>query len=163
MTAPTLHRVRIRLETPLGTPLTSGTLFGHLCWAVREEHGEDALARWLAAQDAAPWIVSDGFPEGLLPRPLLPPAPLPARPSAEQADAAKEDKRKTWVRVADFLALRDRLSAQALAARACRAPWEERKETAQHGTVRLAHNTIDRRRGTTPEEGGLYFVDEDWT
>ncbi|MBX6324001.1 MAG: hypothetical protein IRY94_19460 [Rhodospirillaceae bacterium] len=29
--------------------------------------------------------------------------------------------------------------------------------------MRLAHNTIDRRRGTTPEEGGLYFVDEDWT
>ncbi|MBK8185549.1 MAG: hypothetical protein IPK63_22685 [Candidatus Competibacteraceae bacterium] len=29
-------------------------------------------------------------------------------------------------------------------------------------TVRQAHNTIDRLTGTTPENGGLYFMDEDW-
>jgi CRISPR-associated protein Csm4 len=27
----------------------------------------------------------------------------------------------------------------------------------------MAHNTIDRLTGSTPDEGGLFFVDEDWS
>jgi len=29
--------------------------------------------------------------------------------------------------------------------------------------ARFAHNSIDRRTGSTPEEGGLYFLDQDWS
>ena len=39
------HRVRLELTAPIGTPLASGTLFGHLCWAWRERHGE-VLTVW---------------------------------------------------------------------------------------------------------------------
>lgn len=155
MSAPPLYRVRLRLEGPLGTPLTSGTLFGHLCWALRERHGEAELTRWLAAQDAEPWLVSDGFPAGLLPRPLVRPAPRP-KASGGDADEAKKRARRPWLPLADFLKLRGALSETTMAERLKDGPEA-------HQGHRLAHNTIDRRRGTTPEEGGLFFVDEDWS
>jgi CRISPR-associated protein Csm4 len=60
--------------------------------------------------------------------------------------------------VQDFLALRDRMDAASLAARLAEDPWpgelEERRQ---------AHNRIDRLTGTTPDAGGLFFVDEDWS
>ncbi len=159
-----LFRVTIRLEAPLGTPLTSGTLFGHLCWAKRELEGEAALTAWLAAQEETPWALSDGFPAGLLPRPLLAPLPPPdaaGAPSAkclEQADRDKDLRKRAWIRVTDFLRLRPALDEAALRAALAAAPppadgaWPQR----------LAHNSIDRHTGGTPEAGGLYFVDEDW-
>lgn len=142
------YRVRIELEGPLGTPLHSGTLFGHLCWARRYLDGEEALARWLASlEEGEPFLISSGVPAGLLPRPLL----APVRGRVEE----KQIRKRGFLPLSDFLALRNRLSAAALAEKLCDAPGGRFDR-------RLAHNTIDRRLGTTPEEGGLYFVDEFW-
>lgn len=144
------YRVRIELEGPLGTPLHSGTLFGHLCWARRYLDGEEALARWLASlEEGEPFLISSGFPAGLLPRPML----APVRGRVEE----KRIRKRGVLPLSDFLALRNRLTAAALAEKACDAPGQ-----AGRFEHRLAHNTIDRRLGTTPEEGGLYFVDEFW-
>ncbi len=144
------YRVRIDLEGPLGTPLHSGTLFGHLCWARRYLDGEEALVRWLASlEEGEPFLISSGFPADLLPRPML----APVRGLAE----AKKVRKRAFLPLSDFLALRNRLSAAALAEKVCDARGE-----AGRFRHRLAHNTIDRRLGTTPEAGGLYFVDEFW-
>ena len=64
----------MRPLTAFGTPLAGDTLFGHLCWAIRERNGESGLARQLEGYTAAdPFVViSDGFPEGLIPRPTAP-------------------------------------------------------------------------------------------
>ena len=43
----TAWRVTLRLEGALGTPLVSGTIFGHLAWAMRDAKGEPALVQWL--------------------------------------------------------------------------------------------------------------------
>lgn len=143
------YRVRIELEGPLGTPLHSGTLFGHLCWARRYLDGEEALARWLASlEEGEPFLISSGLPAGLLPRPML----APVRGRVEE----KQIRKRGFLPLSEFLALRSRLSAAALAEKLCDAPAGGRFDH------RLAHNTIDRRLGTTPEEGGLYFVDEFW-
>jgi len=144
------YRVRLQLEAPLGTPLHSGTLFGHLCWARRFLEGEEALGRWLASlEQGEPFLLSSGLPAGMLPRPLL----APVRGAVE----AKQVRKRQYLSLEDFLAMRGRLSARALAKAATDGP--ERLRLKSH---RLAHNTIDRRLGTTPEEGGLYFVDELW-
>jgi CRISPR-associated protein Csm4 len=60
--------------TAFGTPLAGDTMFGHLCWAIRERKGECGLAEQLEGYTAArPFlVVSDGFPEGLIPRPTAP-------------------------------------------------------------------------------------------
>jgi CRISPR-associated protein Csm4 len=60
--------------SPFGTPLAGDTLFGHLCWAIRERHGESHLAGLLKDYTAGhPFLVmSDGFPKGFVPRPAAP-------------------------------------------------------------------------------------------
>lgn len=160
MTALPLLRVRLRLKASLGTPLTSGTLFGHLCWAIRQRDGDAGLTRWLDGQAEAPWILSDGLPAGLLPRPLLRPSVRPRSEAVDirAADEAKKQTRRAWISTDVFLATREAMSEQALAPHLMD---RTDRETLRH--VRLAHNRIDRRTGATPEEGGLYFADEDWS
>ncbi len=151
-----LHRVRIRLRAPLGTPLHSGTLFGHLCWAKRETEGEATLRDWLDALPSSPWMLSDGFPADRLPKPLL----KPSRPErlkttdVKTLEEGKERKRWEWIALDDWRTLRAALDDAKL-----------RDNVKDHEPLdnRTAHNAIDRHTGSTPEEGGLYFVDEDWS
>jgi CRISPR-associated protein Csm4 len=151
-----LHRFRLALDGPLGTPLTSGTLFGHLCWARLRLAGEAALTAWLAAlrDGASRFLLSDAFPADLLPRPLLPPFRQGAAAGAKGADEAKERKKFSWVTRADWLAHRGALSSARL--HGLLTDW--RPVRAVH-----AHNRIDRITGTTPETQGLWFVEDDWS
>jgi CRISPR-associated protein Csm4 len=167
-----LFRLRLRLKAPLGTPLTSGTLFGHLCWARREADGEAALIAWLEALPYRPWALSDAFPADRLPFPMLPslPPPRPDRMDAEALDKLRKDKKaakQAWITLDTWKSARRRCNApirQALTEgeKKVRDEKTERQES-NLAKVRIAHNTIDRRTGSTPEEGGLYFLDEDWS
>ncbi|MBI4766071.1 MAG: hypothetical protein HY787_15980 [Deltaproteobacteria bacterium] len=67
----------INLAVPSGfiTPWHADTIFGHLCWAA-ERHdgfknfrGADGLID-LFCTGVPPFIISDGFPAGLLPKPI---------------------------------------------------------------------------------------------
>jgi CRISPR-associated protein Csm4 len=172
------YRIRLRLQGPLATPLHSGTLFGHLCWAKRLREGEAALTSWLAALPESPLLLSDALPRDCLPRPLLQPGdrPEPATGESRQdfLQRLQQDKklRKTaFIPVADFLELRGGLSEAGLLDRLRRRAAEpEQAELAPARRrfrplsviVRQPHNTIDRLTGTTPEAGGLYFMDEEW-
>ncbi len=153
------YRVRLALESPLATPLHSGTLFGHLCWAWRELEGEHSLAAWLDGLGEKPFLISDGFPAGWLPRPLLAPGPRQAIPAdarerREFLRKIKARKQARWIRRDDFLKVRAAVSPAALDERAADAPSLEQ--------VSLPHNRIDRRTAQTLEEGGLYYVQERW-
>ena len=90
-----LHRATLALHTPLGTPLVGDTLFGQLCWALREAAGEIELTRQLEGYTRGqPWlIVSDGFPAGHLPKPTLPQHFEPQRDPV----ARKAAKKKRWI------------------------------------------------------------------
>jgi CRISPR-associated protein Csm4 len=87
----------LRPCTAFGTPLAGDTLFGHLCWALRLRHGEQALAGWLEGYTAGrPFaVVSDGVPAGLLPRPTAPRSALGT--VAATAEARKADRRRRWL------------------------------------------------------------------
>jgi CRISPR-associated protein Csm4 len=67
-------KITLRPLSPFGTPLTGDTLFGHICWAIRERHGESDLSGLLKNYTAGqPFLaVSDGFPKGFVPRPAVP-------------------------------------------------------------------------------------------
>ncbi len=147
----TLFRVSFKLTAPLGTPLNSGTMFGQLCWRKREAEGEAALVAWLT-DEAHVWALSDGFPGGLLPRPLLAPQPRSDDPRA--ADTHKQNKKKQFVTREGFLKNRNALTPAKL---------DEHLRGVKERSATVTHNTIDRRTGSTPEEGGLYFLDEDWS
>lgn len=159
------YRVRLKLTSPLATPLQSGTLFGQLCWIVRYQDGEQALTRWLKEHVEQPLLLSDAFPAGFLPRPLLAPAERPEQGKNEdrvrfidKLQALKGLRKRRWIAVADYLALREAMNESRLLQRLQQvsAPSGETRN------VRQAHNTINRHTGTTPESGGLYFMAETW-
>lgn len=151
------YRIEIRLEGPIATPLHSGTLFGHLCWALRND-SEAALEAWLRGLEESPFLISDAFPCGWLPAPLLAPVrrARPAAATLQHMEKAKKLRKAGWLRVQDFLEIRASLSRRTLEARlGAAAPPPSTM-------VRTARNSINRLTGTTPESGGLFFVDEMW-
>jgi CRISPR-associated protein Csm4 len=159
------YRIRVRLRAPLATPMHSGTLFGHLCWALRDLRGEQALEEWLQSCQEPPLLLSDAFPVGYLARPLLAPEARPApvggaqrRAFIERLEKEKLLRKRASMAVEDFLALRGGLSEHSLLQRLAQGSYD----TGRVERLRVAHNTINRHTGTTPAAGGLYFVQETW-
>ncbi len=159
------YKIELELLGPVSTPFHSGTLFGHLCWRLREKEGEDTLREFLDGLADAPFLVSDALPAGYLPRPLLPArrTGLAGRGSltkvtVEDLDKIKQVRKRSWIRAGDFLDIRDHLSESALLGRLA----GDTDGPGKLEVTRAAHNTIDRLTGTTPASGGLYFMDELW-
>lgn len=130
--------IPLTLRAPLGTPLAGDTLFGQLCWAVREAHGAAELDRLLDGYpQGEPWlVVGDGFPVGHLPRPTVPPA---------QADPEKRKaaKGRRWIAHAD--------AANPLPELLTAAKNDEEVFGRKRAPVaaRAHHNTLNRLTGTT--------------
>jgi len=135
-------------------------LFGHLCWLIRYEEGAAALDELLAhyRRGAPPLLLSNGFPNGWLPRPLLPDARRPERgdkrAQVAALEAAREARSIRWVGLADFDALRRGSTAIPVARPAL-------------GPTRIVlKNQINRLTGSitpsdeTAQGGSLYHVDE---
>ncbi|HRZ84244.1 MAG TPA: hypothetical protein P5069_17475 [Candidatus Hydrogenedentes bacterium] len=140
------YRLRLRLLSPLGTPMQSDTLFGHLAWLEAWRGGEEGVRGFLAPflGGAPPFVLSDAFPAGLLPRPLfVPEAPGGGVPARAGFAAAKRWLKAPFVSAADFAAL--------LAGPAAAAPHDSPWESAE-----TPHASIDRNTWTTTP-GGQFF------
>jgi CRISPR-associated protein Csm4 len=87
-------KVTIQPRTAFGTPLAGDTLFGQLCWAIREREGEDGVIGLLAGYtDGRPFlVVSDGFPEGFVPRPTAPDFVLGVKTDPAQRKRARSHR-----------------------------------------------------------------------
>lgn len=164
------YRLVLRLRGPLGTPLLSGTLFGHLCWAMRHLEGEQSLTQWLdqlKQGSATPFLISDGFPHNMLPVPVLSTATgkMPGEAiddkTRQNLEKLKARRKRPYLSLKRFLEIRHQLTEEKLLEAL------EQDEADGLPSVRLfehrtAHNTIHRTTGTTPETGGLYFLDDLW-
>ncbi len=141
--------------TPLsafGGPIKGDTLFGHLCWAVRNRHGEarlqDLLAGYTQGQPFA--VCGDALPQGHLPRPAWPLHRY--RISGDQD--RKAVKRLRWLPLA---AVQQPLPQWL---DACQSDSQLLAALGRPGTALThrhaqPHNSIDRRSGTT---GGAAFA-----
>jgi CRISPR-associated protein Csm4 len=141
-----LHRATLTLNTPLGTPLAGDTLFGQLCWALREATGEAELTRRLEGYTRGqPWlVVSGGFPAAHLPKPTL---PQQFEPQADLA-ARKAAKKQHWIpaiRASDALAT---LLASAVDDATA---YDATPYGAGPFSTVQPHNTLNRLTGTTGE------------
>jgi len=68
------HKLTFELLSPVITPFHADTIFGHYAWALRYIKGEKHLEEFLEQMQVFPLVLfSDGFPEGLFPRPVTPP------------------------------------------------------------------------------------------
>jgi CRISPR-associated protein Csm4 len=121
--------------TAFGTPLAGDTLFGHLCWAIRERNGENGLSDLLEGYTAGrPFLVaSDGFPEGLIPWPTAPDSELGLKRDLSQR---KRARRLRWLPADRVGQPVERLI-------------EHLTESGMLKTVVLSQNTINRMTGTT--------------
>lgn len=139
-----VYRFKLVPRSTFATPLRGDTLFGHLCWAIRNRWGEQRLVALLAAYcHGKPFaVLSDPFPESVLPRPKL-----PRTYSTMAVDAAgrKLDKLRNWFALAQ--------------AHEPVKGWryEERPLAA---LTHRSHNSIDRLTGTTGsgDDGFAPFV-----
>lgn len=129
------HKLTLRPLTHFGTPLAGDTLFGHLCWALRERFGTPRLTEALDGYtDGRPFLsVSDALPAGYVPRPTAPNEALGITIDPEQRKTAREFN---WLPVTGAaLPLREWLGTAA------------KCEIAEAGV--LTQNTINRLTGTT--------------
>ncbi len=153
------YRITITPLGPLGTEIVSGTLWGHLAWAIRYGDGEEGLGRWLSEQGERPWLLSSFMPAGMLPRPILKPL-LDNRAglTLKEMKEAKERKKEKLIPEALFLRLRKDLNESTLqeGLEELRKAEASKRRKFSESDLR-PHNRIDRLTGATPETGGLYF------
>jgi len=131
-------RLTLRPASTFGTPLAGDTLFGHLCWMLREGRGEAELTRLLDGYtEGCPYaILSDAFISGFVPRPTVLDFAL-----GREADPAKrkESREKVWLPAGEsYLPLREWLGNAIAPDKTARAKAEV-----------LTQNTINRLTGTT--------------
>lgn len=153
------YRLTIEPVSPFGTPIISGTLWGHLAWAIRYVEGEAFLKEWLRGQEESPWLISSSMPEGMLPRPLLKPIfRSKEKPDIEELQKAKKIKKMAYVPEDVFLSLRGKLSETSLN-EALKNLDDKEDDSNTIKSVQIAKNRIDRITGRTPDSGGLYFIE----
>jgi CRISPR-associated protein Csm4 len=149
------------LKSPLGTPLRSDTLAGQLLWGAAFLDGEGAVAELIEAfeSESPPFVVSSGFPSGMLPMPVLPPLRREAgkQPHGiKRGMQAKDFKKLKWISIEAWRSCRDDLSARRLFDY-----WVQRPESFSNKgfePVVEPHNTISRQTDTVLE-GGLFFTE----
>ena len=144
-----LRRFTISPTAPFGSPLVGDSLFGHLCWTVRNGAGEKKLTDLLDGYlDGNPFaVISDIVPSGFIPRPT---APMHFFDKEENPSRRKEINRRRW------------LPTSVLGK-----PFEKWLEDAHEGyrvTENVQpHNTINRLTGTTGTgQFAPYSVEQLW-
>ncbi len=147
-----IYMARITPLSAFGTPPKGDTLFGQLCWALRNRHGETRLTELLDGYTTGrPFaVVSDAFPAGHLPRPALPGHWFTPLPNEDR----KAVKKRNWLPVEHF----DTPVADWLAH--CRADSDLPGAAATPHPQ--PHNAIDRRTGTTGKDFAPYTMTQLW-
>ncbi len=147
----------IKPRSAFATPLKGDTLFGQLCWALRDRLGESNLRKLLQGYtEGRPFaVVSDALPERCWPRPVVPPA-LFGDIDPTQRKATKE---REWLPQNEF----DRPIGEwprrmvedprhtGDVADSAESVRTTRRPLIKHET--RFRNSIDRRSGTTGDEG----------
>ena len=135
-----LYRFTLSPQSAMGTPLVGDTLFGQLCWAVRNRFGEARLTALLEGYtEQRPFmVVSDAFPQGFLPLPTLPSKFWQTKTETDR----KSLKKAQWVNIEDA----ENSAVKFWQECALQANVKFEKESQDQ-----FHNTIDRQINTTGE------------
>lgn len=172
------YKVSLTLKAPSGTPWQADTIWGHLCWILLHQQGEEVLKKFLEPflRNEPPFLLSDGFPVDMLPRPplALPDEqkflsdsddfqvdllPRPLTFNIAYKDDIETFHKRREIRKLSYLSYDDFNRAihgeQFI-------PSQTKAETGSRETVTLK-NQISRLSGTTGETGQLFGFKEYWT
>jgi CRISPR-associated protein Csm4 len=140
-------RVELVLKANVLTPFQADTIFGHLCWVVAHHEGNKALEEFLEPFKTAtpPFLISDGFPGELFPKPFSADFNLP---ETMDRGRMKDLKKTTLISREDFDSIRagDKIVPA--------------RSVASDTAIITPHNTINRLTNTTPPEGGVFSLEE---
>ena len=155
------------------TPLKGDTLFGQLCWAIRNRLGEDVLNECLEGYASGrPFsVVSDVFPQGYLPLPKLPNSFYQLPDNTDR----KAVKKLSWMPETALQKPLTEWLCHSVNSSAIAAEISE-KLRGSEGTASArfnlhslseehpkSHNTINRQTNTTGEGGfAPYSVEQEW-
>ncbi|OQX79255.1 MAG: hypothetical protein B6D56_07445 [Candidatus Omnitrophica bacterium 4484_70.1] len=137
------YQINLRLNSPFITPFYADTIFGHLCWMVKYWEGDKELEKFLEyfKKDQPPFIISDGFPEGYLPKPIS------LEFNISDPLQRKKVKKIQWVKISDFEKIRKGENVSFL-----------NEENVLLSKLHV-YNVINRSTNTTLE-GGVYAISE---
>ncbi len=162
------YHAQIRPLSAFATPLKGDTLFGQVCWAIRNRFGENSLGELLQgyAENKPFLVVSDAFPKGYLPLPKLPSTHYDLLEDADRKAIKKlqwlpEEKIETPVRSWLHYAVNNKIIATAVTEGTAPVP-----RTSSYTLSEMhpqPHNTINRYTNTTGEGGfAPYSVKQEW-
>ncbi len=145
MDAYSRYRFIIKLKSPFGTPWQADTIMGHLVWLVAHQGGRRGSKKFPCSfhRGKPPFVISDGFPAGLLPRPLG----YRQNPGAKDLDSYANEKvrrKAEFLTLCDFEAIR---SGGKIEIDPVSFPWIG---------IQMLHAAISRETGTTGEGGNLF-------
>jgi CRISPR-associated protein Csm4 len=182
-----LSRYKIKPVSPVITPLMSDTFFGHFCWSICYDKGEQFLLEFLKSYkegNPPPVIFSSAFISGYLPRPILPPAKrrqikalikkyfiddpdnrLSAKTEKQRKfegiSTLREWDKQRFISIENWLALKDGYSEYELQEVFYKNAKQPDLEESLNTSVEItASNTINRISGAVMEEGGGLFSRE---
>ncbi|MBS3965076.1 MAG: CRISPR-associated protein Csm7 [Methylomonas sp.] len=150
------YQATLHLQSAFATPLKGDTLFGQLCWALRNRFGEDRLTELLAGYtQGQPFaVVADALPQGWLPLPKLPGSHYDPIEGADR----KALKKRAWLAEDDVTQPLRRWLSHAKSA----ADIAGKSDSLGH-TRSQPHNTINRQTNTTGENGFAPFsIEQQW-
>lgn len=139
------------------TSLKGDTLFGQLCWAIRNRYGEQRLHECVKGyrQNQPFVVVSDAFPKGYLPLPKLPSFHY----KSEGYPDCKALKKRNWLPISGVAKPIDEWQLAAVNAKTINAG----NTSALSERHAQPHNTINRQTNTTGENGfAPYAVEQEW-
>lgn len=138
------YKIIAKAQSGFITPFQADTIFGHLCWIMAYREGNKGLEEFLTPfkKGNPPFLISDGFPGDLLPKPLS------ADINIENPNDRKEMKRVDFVSIEDFNYVR------------LGRPIKPKIHYGLFESIVTFHNTIDRQTNRTLSEGGLYRLEE---
>ena len=138
------YKLQLRLKSGTITPFHADTVFGHLCWMVAYQQGDEGVRGFLKPFKVGnpPFLLSDGFPDDYLPK------PLGAQFAVSDVSQLKKYKNINFITLDDFNGFR---TAAKIAPKVIPSPVETRL---------TPHNSISRSTNSTLPEGGLYSLEE---
>jgi len=138
-------RIKLRLTSPSGTPWQSDTVFGHLCWQVVYGALDMSIDDFLAPfrDGKPPFVLSDGLPEGYMPRPMFD-LDFPEAKTVEDYARFKAWKKAKFITFADFLRI---CNGENPLDKPAGDPWM---------STMTPHASIDRGSLSVSDEGGFY-------
>lgn len=146
-----IYKIILEFKSSISTPLQADTIFGHLCWAVYYQEGEDGLQKFLQPfkENNPPFLLSDGFPivaiedveTPLLPKPLIAERLL-------KDESFKKIKKVEWVTIKNFEKIR---KCEEFSLEEIENPFKP---------FLSVHNSISRISNTSLPEAGLYSLKE---